>query len=213
MSTQAENRKEGGRDVRKTMSWKLLEVESKEDRAIGERRKRKRRLSIWYIGREDRCQGRHALLFLYFSFWEPLFARSIHHNDGNPQTHLFLLSSFPLCLFHASLRPSIFPPFCFSALSRNFKAFAQTLCIEGFPRESAYWLAITILSMQSIHLIMSSHSDYSAFLLRPNDLLTIFLRSFICCHKEFICPLLVCIDLCVSASVISPICPVRSQLT
>lgn len=46
MTTQAENRKEEGRDVGRTTSWKLLEVENKEDRAIGETRKRKRRLSI-----------------------------------------------------------------------------------------------------------------------------------------------------------------------
>lgn len=57
------------------------------------------------MGREEKCRGRGAILFLHFSFWEPLFSRSIHHNDRNPQTHLFSLfpSPPPLSLFSLPL--------------------------------------------------------------------------------------------------------------
>lgn len=109
------------------------------------------------MGRVEHRQERGARLFLYPSLWEPLFAWSIHHNDRNPQTHLLLLSSYPLfslslhsatlffCIFHCWVKAD-----CCNWINR--------LYIEASHTEIAYWLTITILSMHS-WLWQQAHTD------------------------------------------------------
>lgn len=51
----------------------------------------------WVNGqRGDVSRERGAILFLHLSFWEPLFSRSIHHNDRSPQNSLVFPFSSPL---------------------------------------------------------------------------------------------------------------------
>lgn len=101
------------------------------------------------MGRVEHRQERGARLFLYPSLWEPLFAWSIHHNDRNPQTHLLLLSSYPLFLLSLHSATLCFSAY-FTVESRPTAVIELIrLYIEASHTEIAYWLTITILSMHS----------------------------------------------------------------
>lgn len=167
------------------------------------------------MGRVEHRQERGARLFLYPSLWEPLFAWSIHHNDRNPQTHLLLLSSYPLFLLSLHSATLCFSAY-FTVESRPTAVIELIrLYIEASHTEIAYWLTITKHAQLTLATSSNTHKHTQCYVAPPLPQGLFFLAqvlwSSLHCHKQFICPWLVSIDPWGLGIVISSVYTIKSQ--
>lgn len=132
---------------------------------------------------------RGAILFLHLSFWEPLFSRSIHHNDRSPQNSLVFPFSSPLSFFLSFPYVSIFMHIAFHILiqtPRSCTVNEYTVYSASLLHRNCLLTINNYFKLAQCTQTMSSHIHTSSRLLPPRRQIPPLTRSSLHCHRQLI---------------------------